>query len=90
MNLQSALGSANRSERGTEFSGKELGLLPRGEVAALVDFVEVGQVAIGAPRPGFRGSIDLVRKNRDGHGERDLGGLLRGREKNALAAGLPL
>jgi hypothetical protein len=46
-------------------------------VSASVDFVEVDQVSVGAPRPCFRGAINL-------------GGLLRGREEDALAAGLPL
>ena len=72
---------AERSERGAELGGEELGLLPRREVAALVDLVEIDQVAIGAPGPCLRGSIDLLRKHRDGHRKRDLGGLLRGREK---------
>src|SRR5215204_45721 len=59
-------------------------------MAALVDFPEVGQVAICAPCPCFRGSIDVVGKYRDRHGERDLGGFLRGRQKNALAASFPV
>ena len=66
-----------RPERGAELGGEELRLLPRGEVAAFVDLVEVDQVAIGAPGPCLRGAIALPRKDRDGHRERDLGGLLR-------------
>src|SRR6516225_3775801 len=58
---------------------KELRLLPRGEVSALVDLMEVDQVAIGAPCPCLRGSIDIVRKYRDRHRQRDLGSLPRGR-----------
>jgi Carbon-nitrogen hydrolase len=53
------------------------------EVPALVDLVEVDQVAMSAPGPCFRGSIDLLRKYRDGHRERNLVGLL----KAASAAG---
>src|SRR3954451_6318334 len=75
-----------RSEGGRESGRQDFGLLPCGEMAALVDFPEVGQVAICAPRPCFRGSIDVLGKYRDCHGERDLGGFLRGRQKNALAA----
>jgi hypothetical protein len=59
-------------------------------VSASVDFVEVDQVSVGAPRPCFRGAIDLIGKHRDRHRQRNLGGLLRGREEDALAAGLPL
>ena len=81
---------AERSERRADLLREELRLLPRREVPALVDLVEVDQVAIGPPGPRLRGSIDLVRKDRDGHRERDLGRFLRGREQHALAAGLPV
>ena len=58
---------------------------------ALVDLVEVDEVAIGAPGPGLRGSVDLAGKHRDGDRERDLGGLLRGRSaRTALSAVLPV
>src|SRR5262245_22212228 len=77
-------------ERGAKLGTEELRLFPGGEVSAFVDFVEVDQVAIGAPGPRFRGSVDLVRKNRDGHRERDLDGLLRSRKDNALSAVLPI
>jgi hypothetical protein len=40
-----------RPERGSELDGEELRLLPRGEVSAPVDVVEVDEVAIGAPGP---------------------------------------
>src|SRR5262245_41685939 len=70
---------AKRSERRSELGTEELRLFPRGEVSALVDLVEVDQVAMGVPGPCLRGSIDLLRKYRDGHWERDLRGLLRGR-----------
>src|SRR5262245_41007183 len=58
---------AERSESGANFGSEELGLLPRREVSALVDLIEVDQVAIGAPGPCLRRSIDLPRKYRDGH-----------------------
>src|SRR5262245_5519647 len=58
-----------RLERSTELGAEELRLLPCGEVAALIDLVEINEVAIGAPRPGLRGSIDVLRKHRDRHGE---------------------
>ena len=59
-------------------------------MSALIDLVEVDQVGIGAPRPRLRGSIDLVREYRDGHRERDLGGLLRGRAGDASSGVLPV
>src|ERR1044071_6100932 len=67
------------SEGGAEFFGEELRLFPRREVAALVRLVAVDQVAIGAPGPGLGGAVDLLGKDRDGHGDRNLAGLLRGR-----------
>ena len=85
-----SVGLPERPERRAELLGEEPRLFPGREVTTLVDLVEVDEIAIGAPGPGLRGSIDLLRKHRDGHRERDLGGLLRGREKNALAGGLPV
>src|SRR5262245_23036191 len=79
-----------RSERGSELGAKQLRLFPGREVAAFVDLVEVGQVAIGAPRPGLRGPVDLLRKHADGDRQRNVGGLLCGRDQNALAGGLPV
>jgi hypothetical protein len=73
-----------------QLRSKEFRLLPGCEVPALVDLMEVDQVPIGAPRPCFRGSIDLLRKYRDGHGERDIAGLLRGCHKEATRAVLPV
>src|SRR5262245_34625162 len=74
-----------RSERGGQLGREELGLLPCGEVSALVDLVEVSQLGIGAPRPCLRGSIDVLRKYRDGDRQRDLGGLLRARGNDAAS-----
>src|SRR5215207_7054924 len=71
---------AQGAERRPELGREELRLLPGREVAALVDLVEVNQIAIGAPGPCLRGSLALPRKHRDGHRERDLVGLLRRRE----------
>ena len=79
-----------RPERGSELGGEKLRLLPRREVTTLVDLVEVDQVTVGAPGPRLRNSIDLVRKHRDGHRERDLGGFLRRRTGNAPSAVLPV
>src|ERR671939_638143 len=75
---------AERSERRADLLSEELRLFSGREVAALVDLVEVDQVSEGAPRPCLRGSIDLPRKDRDGHRERDLGGLLLDRVQDAV------
>src|SRR5438132_7781632 len=72
---------AERFERGPELGGEELGLLPRREVAALVELVVMDELGIGALRPAPRGRIDLVWK--DAHGNRD-GDVFRG-EKIELA-----
>src|SRR5262249_56060245 len=55
-----------RSERCPQLSAEQLRLLPRREVTASIDLVEIDQVAIGTPSPCFRSSIDVVRKYRDG------------------------
>jgi hypothetical protein len=57
---------AERPKRRAHLLREELRLFPGGEVSALVDLMEVDQVAIGSPRPCLRGSIDVVRKHRDG------------------------
>src|SRR4030095_14127587 len=74
-----------RSKRLTQLGCEEVRLLPRGEVSAFVDLVEVNQVGIGAPRPRLRGSIDVFRKYRNGDGELDLARLLRGCDDNAAS-----
>src|SRR5258705_12082333 len=70
-------------EPGAQLRREELGLLPRREVPAAVHFVEVGEVAIGASCPCLRRAIDVLRKYRDGHRQRDLGGPLRARGDDA-------
>src|SRR5258705_8828468 len=74
-----------RSEGGAQLGGEKLRLLPRGEVSAFVDFMKIDQVFIGAACPRLRGAIDVLWKYSDGHRRRDLGGLFRGRTKDAAA-----
>src|SRR5262249_25807573 len=62
-------------ERRTQLRREQLRLLPRREVTALVDLVEVDQVLVGTPGPCLRRSIDVLREDRDGYRQRDLGGL---------------
>ncbi len=50
---------AAAAERGAQLGGEELRLLPRGEVAAFVDLVEVGQVAGRRAGPTSRGPDSL-------------------------------
>src|ERR1043166_7490444 len=56
---------AKRAERRSQLGTEEFGFLPRGEVSALVDLVEVDQVAKGAPGPCLRGSM-MARRLRRG------------------------
>src|SRR3954471_20101320 len=59
--------SAERSERGTNLSREKLRLLPRGEVAALVDLVVVDEFGIRPLGPTPRGLILLARKDSHRH-----------------------
>src|ERR1700693_4628511 len=62
--------SAQRSERRSHLGHEKRGLLPRSEVAALVELVVVDQLGIGTLRPAPRGCIDFI--GEDAHGDRDL------------------
>ena len=55
---------AKRSESGAKLRGEKLRLLPGGEVPALVDLVEINQIAIGAAGPCLGRSIHVPRKYR--------------------------
>jgi hypothetical protein len=67
---------AQWSERCAHLCGEELRLFPRREVTALIDFVEVGQIAVGALGPASWRLIDLAGKGRYGNWNRDLRRLL--------------
>src|SRR5687768_739640 len=60
---------ANRPERGSDFLGEEMWLLPGGEVTTLVDLVVVDEAGIRPLRPTPRRLILLARKH--AHGDRD-------------------
>ncbi len=45
----------------SEFGRKELRFFPRGEMAALVDLVEISDVAIGTLGPALWRTVDLAR-----------------------------
>src|SRR6478672_13357902 len=66
---------AKRPERRAKLARKEIGLFPGGEVAALVDLVEVGEVGVDRLDPAARGSPDLAgeRGEADRHGDRRRG-----------------
>src|SRR5882762_5603530 len=81
---------AERSKRGTDLLSEKLRLLPRREVSAFFDFVKVDQVWVGAARPCLRGSVNLVREQRNAHRELDVRRLLRGRRKDASCAVFPI
>src|SRR2546426_533677 len=69
-----------RSERRSNLFGEELRLFPRGEVAALVDLVEVGEVGVRLLDPAARGREDLAGERREANRERDLRRSLAGRK----------
>ena len=82
---------AERSESGAKLRREKLRLLPGGEVTALVDLVEINQVAIGAAGPCLGRSIDVPRKYRYCDRERDLAGLLCSRDNDTpSSAVLPI
>src|SRR5215213_6475012 len=60
---------AKQPECGSDLLGEQLRLLPRREVTALVDLVEVDQVGVGLLGPAPRGLVLLAGK--DAHGNRD-------------------
>src|SRR3954462_5915704 len=61
--------SAQRPESGPELGREQLRLLPGGEVAALFDLVEVGDVRVARLDPTARRPPDLARERREA--ERD-------------------
>src|SRR4030095_13132849 len=67
----SSLALAKRPERCAELVGEELRLLPGGEVAAPVDFVEVNEGGVALLRPAARRLILLARKDGRCNGDRD-------------------
>src|SRR5262245_45972046 len=75
-----------RSESGTELVREQFGLFPCREMSALVDFVEVDQVVVGTPCPCFWCPVDVLWKDRNGHGHRNVRGLLCRRAGHAASA----
>ena len=70
---------AQRSERRPELGAEKLRLFPRGEVAALVDLVEVGEAGVDRLDPAARGSPDLAGERREADRNRDRRRSLAGR-----------
>src|SRR5215471_10617362 len=71
---------AERPEGGAEFFGKQLRLLPGGEVAAPVGLVEVDEVGVELLGPAARGPEDLTGEHREADRELDLRGRMSGRK----------
>src|SRR4051794_8203640 len=67
--------SSQWAERCAQLLGEELRLLPGGEVAALVDFVEVDEVGICPLGPAPRRLILLAGKDAHGNGDGDALGV---------------
>ena len=65
---------AHRSDRNAARISelKSSGCFPRGEVAALLDLVEIDQVVVAVLGPAARGAVDLARKDRHRGGDRDV------------------
>src|SRR5690242_9435510 len=76
---------AEWSERLAELSTKKFRLFPRREMPAPIDFVEVGQVLVGAPGPCLWRPVDVLRKHRDGYWQGNLGSLLRSGKNDAAS-----
>src|SRR5215218_8099942 len=74
---------AKRPECGSDFFREQLRLLPRREVATLLDLVEVGKGAVRPPDPAARGRPDLAGEGGEAHRDRDLGRSLGGRGRDS-------
>src|SRR5262249_34005703 len=61
---------AQRLERGAHLGGKQVWLLPRGEVAAPVGLVEVAEVGVDLLGPAAGGPEDLAGERGEAHRER--------------------
>src|SRR5918997_2343356 len=77
-----------RPECGPDLLGEEFGFLPGGEVTALVDLVEVGEVGVGLLGPAARGRPDLAGKGGEAYRDRDLRRSLGGRGGSIGPVGL--
>src|SRR5581483_9757249 len=70
---------SQRSERGAQLFREERRFLPRGEVTALVDLVEVdGDVGVSPLDPAARGTPNLSGERRKADRDRDRRGRLTG------------
>src|SRR4051812_9093097 len=58
-----------RPERGSELGAEQFRLFPRGEVPALVEFVEIDEFGIRSLYPTTRGRVELVRKDAHRNGD---------------------
>src|SRR5262245_33240317 len=76
---------AERPEARAEFFGKQLRLLPGGEVATLVGLVEVDDVRIELLGPAARGPEYLAGEHREADRELDLRGSVPGHGRGSSA-----
>ena len=77
---------AERPEARADLGREQFGLFPRGEVAAPVDLVEVGEGGVGLLDPAVRGPEDLAGEDGEADRDRDLRRSLSGR----AGCGLPV
>src|SRR3954447_3173988 len=83
------LSSADSPERGAELVAEEIGLFPRGEVAAPVDLAEVDEGRVDGLRPAGRGRDDLAGERGEAARDRDRRRSLARRE-TLRASALPV
>src|SRR5712671_7983407 len=61
--------AAKAPESGSELGAEQFGLFPRGEVPALVEFVEIDEFGIRPLCPTTRSRVELVRKDAHRNGD---------------------
>src|ERR1700736_1099704 len=81
---------AHRSKRRTHLLAEELGLLPRGEVATLVDLVEVDDVRVRRLDPAARRPPDLARERCEAERDRRRRQRLLAGSRRVWPVGLPV
>src|SRR5215211_5064563 len=80
-NVRAVLRLVQRPERGPDLAREEFRLFPGGEVAALVDLVEVGEVGVRRLDPAAWGPEDLAGEGGEADRDLDLRRNLAGRKR---------
>src|SRR3954469_24248254 len=88
--MPTAAYSAECPERRADLAGEQLGLLPGGEVATLVDLVEVDDVRVARLDPAARRPPDLAGERREAERDRRRRQRLAARGRGVRPVGLPV